>query len=293
MLEPLYTCNLACLGCATSATPASSRTAVGRRLPAGGRRERRADGLDLRRRADHLPRAARADRRHHRAQAPHLPVHQRAAARREGVRRHPAAQAPDHQRPPRRPRGDARLRVRQGRRLRQGDRDDPRVEARAATTPPPTPRSSRRPTSTRSRSCAAARREIPVDGMLISPGYHYESVKNDIFLARKDIHTKFERVLEIAKQVPDHLDADVPRVRRRQARLHVLALDDRHAHAAGLEGPLLPDRQAATTRPGTSSGTGSTGTTGSRARTRAARTARCTRASRRRSCATCTRARRT
>ena len=44
--------------------------------------------------------------------------------------------------------------------------------------------------------------EIPVDGMLISPGYQYESVENDIFLTRQDIHKKFERVLEIARKYP-------------------------------------------------------------------------------------------
>jgi hopanoid biosynthesis associated radical SAM protein HpnH len=42
--------------------------------------------------------------------------------------------------------------------------------------------------------------EIPVDGMLISPGYHYESVQNDIFLTRQDIQRKFERVLDIARR---------------------------------------------------------------------------------------------
>ncbi|MEE2775177.1 MAG: adenosyl-hopene transferase HpnH [Acidobacteriota bacterium] len=40
--------------------------------------------------------------------------------------------------------------------------------------------------------------EIPVDGMLISPGYQYESVDRDIFLTRKDTESKFERVIEIA-----------------------------------------------------------------------------------------------
>lgn len=42
--------------------------------------------------------------------------------------------------------------------------------------------------------------EIPVDGMLISPGYQYESVDRDIFLTGRDIHEKFERVLEISKR---------------------------------------------------------------------------------------------
>ena len=42
--------------------------------------------------------------------------------------------------------------------------------------------------------------EIGVDGMLISPGYQYESVDRDIFLVRKDIREKFKRVLEISKE---------------------------------------------------------------------------------------------
>jgi hopanoid biosynthesis associated radical SAM protein HpnH len=42
-------------------------------------------------------------------------------------------------------------------------------------------------------------REYRVDGMLISPGYQYESVERDIFLTREDIHRKFKRVLELSK----------------------------------------------------------------------------------------------
>ncbi len=39
-----------------------------------------------------------------------------------------------------------------------------------------------------------------IDGMLVSPGYHYESVEADIFLTREEIQRKFERVLELSKQ---------------------------------------------------------------------------------------------
>ncbi|MDQ6891614.1 MAG: adenosyl-hopene transferase HpnH [Acidobacteriota bacterium] len=39
-----------------------------------------------------------------------------------------------------------------------------------------------------------------VDGMLVSPGYHYESVSSDIFLTRSEIQKKFLRVLEISKK---------------------------------------------------------------------------------------------
>ena len=41
---------------------------------------------------------------------------------------------------------------------------------------------------------------IRVDGMLISPGYHYEALEGDHFLFRDEIHQKFERVLELSKK---------------------------------------------------------------------------------------------
>ncbi len=37
--------------------------------------------------------------------------------------------------------------------------------------------------------------DLDIDGMLIAPGYHYESVDRDIFLTREDIEEKFKRVL--------------------------------------------------------------------------------------------------
>ena len=39
-----------------------------------------------------------------------------------------------------------------------------------------------------------------VEGMLVTPGYHYESVDRDIFLTRSEIQQKFRRVLEISKK---------------------------------------------------------------------------------------------
>lgn len=41
-----------------------------------------------------------------------------------------------------------------------------------------------------------------VDGMLISPGYQYASVEADIFMKRQDIHRKFGRVMELSKHYP-------------------------------------------------------------------------------------------
>ncbi len=43
-------------------------------------------------------------------------------------------------------------------------------------------------------------RDLDVDGMLISPGYQYESVDRDIFLTRQDSQDKFLRILEIADE---------------------------------------------------------------------------------------------
>jgi hopanoid biosynthesis associated radical SAM protein HpnH len=42
--------------------------------------------------------------------------------------------------------------------------------------------------------------DMGVEGMLVSPGYHYESVDRDIFLTRSEIQNKFRRVLEISKK---------------------------------------------------------------------------------------------
>src|SRR5947207_7953954 len=42
--------------------------------------------------------------------------------------------------------------------------------------------------------------ELGVDGMMISPGYHYESVDRDIFLSQREIQIKFKRVLELSKK---------------------------------------------------------------------------------------------
>jgi hopanoid biosynthesis associated radical SAM protein HpnH len=41
---------------------------------------------------------------------------------------------------------------------------------------------------------------IGVDGMLLSPGYHYEAIKENHFLYRDEIHEKFRRVLELSRR---------------------------------------------------------------------------------------------
>lgn len=39
-----------------------------------------------------------------------------------------------------------------------------------------------------------------LDGMLISPGYHYESVEREIFLVKEEIQEKFKHVLKLSKR---------------------------------------------------------------------------------------------
>jgi hopanoid biosynthesis associated radical SAM protein HpnH len=41
---------------------------------------------------------------------------------------------------------------------------------------------------------------LDIDGMLISPGYQYESVDRDIFLTREEIQHKFKRVLALSRR---------------------------------------------------------------------------------------------
>lgn len=42
--------------------------------------------------------------------------------------------------------------------------------------------------------------EIGVDGQLISPGYEYESVNRDIFLLRRETEEKFKQILELSRR---------------------------------------------------------------------------------------------
>jgi hopanoid biosynthesis associated radical SAM protein HpnH len=42
--------------------------------------------------------------------------------------------------------------------------------------------------------------ELGVDGILISPGYEFESVEKDIFLRQDQIHEKFRRIRQLAKK---------------------------------------------------------------------------------------------
>jgi len=41
---------------------------------------------------------------------------------------------------------------------------------------------------------------LGVRGMLVSPGYQYESAERDIFMTRAEIHTRFRRILEVSQR---------------------------------------------------------------------------------------------
>ena len=41
---------------------------------------------------------------------------------------------------------------------------------------------------------------IGVNGILLSPGYHYEKIKEDHFLYKNEIHQKFKRIIELSKK---------------------------------------------------------------------------------------------
>lgn len=42
--------------------------------------------------------------------------------------------------------------------------------------------------------------EMNVDGIMISPGYHYESVDRDIFMSQEQIHEKFRRIRQLSQK---------------------------------------------------------------------------------------------
>jgi len=44
--------------------------------------------------------------------------------------------------------------------------------------------------------------DLGIDGILVSPGYEYESVDRDIFLTKEETQRKFERILDFADRYP-------------------------------------------------------------------------------------------
>ena len=86
--------------------------------------------------------------------------------------------------------------------------------------------------------------ELGVDGIMISPGYHYEALKTNHFLYRNEIHQKVQTGAETVRALQDLAHPAVPRIRRWRARLSLYAMGQCHPDALWLEGPVLPHRQA-------------------------------------------------
>ena len=112
MLEPLYTCNLACIGCAVERHTGKLKDRCRSRRVSRRSTKRAPSRIDLRWRADGLSRAARTDRRHHRPQAPHLLCAPTLFCWMRTCSTRSTPQAADDQCPPRRYARDPRLRLR-------------------------------------------------------------------------------------------------------------------------------------------------------------------------------------
>ncbi len=82
-----------------------------------------------------------------------------------------------------------------------------------------------------------------VDGMLLSPGYHYEVLPEKHFLYRARDQREVPACGRARQALSLLLDAAVPRVRGGKAGLSLHPLGQRHPHPARLEGALLPDRR--------------------------------------------------
>ena len=84
--------------------------------------------------------------------------------------------------------------------------------------------------------------ELKANGILISPGYEYESVDRDIFLTKEQIHEKFRAIREFARK---YKVCATPTFLEFAAGLRELPCSPWstvNLHAQGVEGPLLSDR---------------------------------------------------
>ena len=236
MLEPLYTCNLACLGCAIERHTGK----LADRLPLEKCLEaveisKAADRLDLRRRADDLPGAAAARRRDHPEEAPHLPLHERPPPRPEGLRRDSSRPPAHDQRAPGRHAGDARQGLRARRRLRHGRRDDPRGRRLGHHVMANMTIFKETDVAEVEEVCELLT-GLGVEGLLVSPGYHYESVDARHVPDEVGDPEEIPAGARDLQEVQADVDADVPGVRRGAARVQVLALEHGDLHAERLEG---------------------------------------------------------
>ncbi len=83
---------------------------------------------------------------------------------------------------------------------------------------------------------------LGVEGLLVSPGYHYESVPTRHLPHQVGDPEKVPARAGDLEALPADLHSDVSGVRCRHARLPLLAVEHGHVHAARLEGTVLSDR---------------------------------------------------
>ena len=246
MLEPLHACNLTCTGCGRireyENDHQASALSLEECLEAVGR-VRRADRLDLRRRADDLPGDRRAGGGDPRARQAHLSSAPTACSSRSGCT------------------------------------SSSRTSASSSTS---TWTAWRRTTTSRSSAKACSSEAIEgikaakeagflvctnttvyketdmneieelfeyleqfgVDGYKISPAYGYSAVNDrEIFMTRDDIHEKFQDIDQHREAVPRESDARLPGVPAGRARAALHRLGQSDLQRQGLEGPVLPDHR--------------------------------------------------
>ena len=200
MLEPLFRCNLACVGCGKIDYPDADpqSPALGQGMPRRRRRVRRAHGGDPGRRAAHSPRDRRDRQRHRGQEEIRLALHQCAAAREEAA----LCSSP-------RPICSSRS-ISTGSRIITTNRSARRAcsIARSRRSRPPRPRASPS-TSTPRSSTAIPRQDIAAFldlakelgvGVSISPGYAYERAPDqEHFLSRRKTKELFRDVFARGK----------------------------------------------------------------------------------------------
>ena len=85
--------------------------------------------------------------------------------------------------------------------------------------------------------------QLGVDGLLLSPGLSLRVGHRGHLSHPPGDSEKVPARAGAVEAISDLLDADVPGVRRRPARVRLFALEHGHLHAARLERALLPDRR--------------------------------------------------
>ena len=157
MLEPLHACNLTCTGCGRIREYEihHHRARAARRVPGGGGRVRRADRLHLRRRADDVSADRRAGQPESWSATGTSILCTNGMFIKKRLARIQARQALLLQRPPGRHGEESRYRGGARRRIQATPSRASRPPRPPVSWSAPTPRSTKRPTWTRSRSCSS------------------------------------------------------------------------------------------------------------------------------------------